>query len=86
MKWNHFFFWKTWVRNQNDSISQTILAFVVHLNSNAEKELIVFVGQDSLKSKVFSIATLVEEIKPFFLKEIEFEYWNLSIITAFNNC
>ena len=50
-------------KNQDEPISQTILAFVVHRDSNAENDDSFF-GQNSLKSGVFSTVTLVEEVKP----------------------
>ena len=50
--------------NRDGSIFETFVAFVVHLDANAEKELIVFLGQCSLKSKILTTATLVKEVKP----------------------
>ena len=47
----------------SESISQTILEFVVHQIFIAGKELIVQIGRH-LKSKIFSIATLLGEFKP----------------------
>ena len=49
--------------NRGESISQTILAIVVHQDSNAEKELSFF-KPILLKKFSLSTATLEEEVKP----------------------
>ena len=72
-------------QNRNEPISQTLLAIVFHQDSNEEKELTAFFGQYSLKSKIFSTATLMEQVKSVFMKKHESEYKNLSIITAFGH-
>ena len=55
---------------QNESTLLTIVALVVHQDSNAVK-IDKFAGQYKLKSQVFPTATLVEEIRPVFTKENE---------------
>ena len=49
---------------REESISQSILAIVVHQSSNKEKDLILVLGSYFSRSKIFSTATLVEEVKP----------------------
>ena len=48
---------------QDESISQTIPAFLIHQLLNAEKGLMVSLSQCCLKRKIISVAILVEEIK-----------------------
>ena len=49
--------------NQDEFISRSVLAFVIHQDNNAEK-MKILLGQKSLKSIVLSTATLFEEVLP----------------------
>ena len=69
-------------QSREESISQTIMGFVVYQFFNAEKSESFFWGQYSLKSKVFSTATFWEELKHVIMKTDEPKNWNLSIIEA----
>ena len=72
------------VKNQDESMLQTILAFVVHQDPKAVRELMSLLGQNSFNTKVFSTVPLTaEEVKSVFLRKSESEQRNWSKITAF---
>ena len=71
-------------QNQNESPLETILAFVFHQDSNAKKtELLIFLGQYSLNTKVFSDSDLGGRNQSVFTKEDEPEHRIESKIQAF---
>ena len=57
--------------NRDELILETFVAKSYYQDSNAGKESIVSKTQNSLESKKFSIAILVEEIKPVSMESLK---------------
>ena len=64
------------IRHRDESILQTIQAFLLHRDFNAGTRLIVSWTRTAQKSKKFSIATLTERINPIVIEKLKFGVQN----------